>query len=469
MKETHTASPSKDSTQTLGQQMRRSPQLNSALDGLVEQVMSYSNRIQGIKGPDSALEAQAKKDIDALGDGRGRPLYYSYIGSGLGHGPYVELADGSVKLDLINGIGIHLLGHSHPRVLRAALGGALADIVQQGNLQPNQEYREYSEKLLSLARKNSRLRHVWLATCGTIANENALKMTRQKTKGARMIMTFKNAFAGRSTMMAEITDNPTFKVGLPDYNEVLRLPFYDPKAPKDQTLNAMKEHVAKFDGKIGCFVFEPMLGEGGFRAANHEFFVPLLDFCKAKGIPVWVDEIQTFSRTGNFFAFETLDFGKYVDVCTIAKTAQGGATFFTDELKPDAGLLGGTFSGTTPAMRAGLEILNIMDQEGYMGPNGKVMKIHKDFVGMLNELNETTCKGLLRDAGGMGLMVAVTPLDGTKDKQGALLKTLFKNGLICFGCGSNPYRIRFLLPAILSSADIAVAKKVIEKSVQELA
>jgi acetylornithine/N-succinyldiaminopimelate aminotransferase len=379
----------------------------------------------------------------------------------------VELEDGSVKLDLINGIGIHLFGHSHPRVTRAAIEGAMSDIVYQGNLQPNREYLEYSRQLAAIAGRNSRLRHVWLATCGTIANENALKMARQKTRG-RMIITFSHAFAGRSTMMAEITDNPNFKVGMPEYHEVLRLPFYDPKAPKDKTLNALKEHVAKHEKNVCCFVFEPMLGEGGYRAANHEFFVPLLDFCKSKNIPIWADEIQTFTRTGNFFAYETYDIGKYIDLCTIAKTAQNGATFYTEEMKPDAGLLGGTFSGGSSAMKAGLEILKMME-EGYLGPDGKVMKIHNEFVGMLNELNETSCKGLLQEAGGLGLMVAVTPFDGSKEKQLALLKTLFKNGLICFGCGSNPSRIRFLLPAVLESKDIAVAKGIIEKSVKELA
>jgi len=49
----------------------------------------------------------------------------------------------------------------------------------------------------------------------------------------------------------------------------------------------------------------------------------------------------------------------------------------------------------------------------------------------------------------------------------ALLKSLFNNGLICFGCGSDPYRARFLLPAVLTSKDIEVARKIIEKSVLE--
>lgn len=453
---------------TLGEELQSSGKVDSLLDNLVEQALVFSQRIQGVKPADPALEARAKKNIDSIGAVRSRPLYYNYIGSGVGKGPYVELNDGSVKLDLINGIGIHLFGHSHPRVIRATLKGALADVVQQGNLQPNMEYLEYSEKLGSLAAKNSRLKYTWLSTCGTMANENALKMARQKNRGARMVMTFKNAFAGRSTMMTEITDNPAFKVGMPDYNEILRLPFYD-KANPDKTLMAMKEHVAKHGKNIAVFAFEPMLGEGGYRAATHEFYVPLLEFCKANGIAVWADEIQTFTRTGNFFAFETLNIGKYVDLCTVAKTGQNGATMFTEEFKPDPGLLGGTFSGSTPALRAGLEIFKMLEEDGYMGPNGKVMQIHKEFVGMLNELNEGSCKGLLREAGGMGLMVAVTPLDGSKDKQGLLLKSLFKNGLICFGCGSDPYRIRFLLPAIITSADIQVAKKIIEKSVQELA
>lgn len=454
---------------TIGQELRKSSQVNSLLDNLVEQVLMHSRRIQGVKDADPALAEQAQKDIASVGTIRSRPLFYNYMGTGVGRGPYVELEDGSVKLDLINGIGIHLFGHSHPRVVRAALKGSLADALIQGNLQPNREYMEFSEKLLGLAKKNSRLNYVWLSTCGTMANENALKMARQKKRGTRMIMTFKNAFSGRSTMMTEMTDNPSFKVGLPDYNEVLRLPFYDPKGPKDKTLSVMKEHVAKHENNICCFAFEPMLGEGGYRAATHEFYVPLMEFCKEKGIPVWADEIQTFTRTGNAFAYETLGIGKYIDLCTIAKTAQNGATFFTEEFKPDAGLLGGTFSGSTPALTAGLEILNMLESDGYLGSNGKVMQIHNDFVGMLNELNTTTCKGLLQEAGGMGLMVAVTALDGTKDKQLALLKTLFKNGLICFGCGSDPYRIRFLIPAIVTKEDIQAAKKIIEKSVLELA
>jgi acetylornithine/N-succinyldiaminopimelate aminotransferase len=435
-------------------------------------VRSAGQKLEGIRPPAKEHAESYKKMLGDVAQYRGRPLFYNYIGSGLGNGPYVELEDGSVKLDLINGIGVHILGHSHPAVVRGALKGAAADIVMQGNLQPNREYLEMEAKLSDLASRRSPLTHVWFATCGTIANENALKMCRQKRNGAPLVVAFSNAFAGRSTMMSELTDNPAYKVGQPRYNEILRLPFINHKADaksKEGALNVLKEYVAKHENNIGCFTFEPMQGEGGYRYPSRDFLVPLLEFCKEHGIPVWADEVQTFCRTGNFFAFETFDIGKYIDVCTIAKTAQAGATLFTPEMKPDAGLLGGTFSGSSAALSAGLAGLNELDNGSYMGAEGKISKISKAFIAMLRDLEHGSCKGMIDDADGLGLMVAFTPFDGSKEKQLAVAKKFFENGLMAFGCGHDPYRIRFLIPAVLEEKHIQVARSVIEKSLQELA
>ncbi len=460
-----------------GHELESSPLIQEKIKSLLTEVQAVSAHIKTVKPPERELETKSKAQIEAVNASRGRPLFYNYIGTGAGRGPYVELEDGSIKLDLINGIGIHIMGHSHPKVLEASVRGAIQDIVNQGHLQSNREYGALSEKLISLASRNSRMKHCWLSTCGTIANENALKISRQKNTPARMIVTFKDAFAGRSTMMAEVTDNPAFKEGLPTYDEVLRIPFcnkFDDKmckisCGKEKSLNALKEHVARHEKNISAFVFEPMLGEGGYRVACREFFEPLLRFCKEKNIAVWADEIQTFTRTGQFFAYETFGLGQYIDICTVAKTAQVGATLYTEEYNPKPGLIAGTFAGSTAALSSGLEILNTLDDGKTMGPEGKIQQIHKSFVGMLNRLNEGSCKGLLRDAGGLGLMVAVTPLDGSKEKQIELLKTLFKNGLIAFGCGRDPYRLRFLIPVVMEQQDIELAGQIIEKSVLELA
>lgn len=452
----------------VGHQIQQSEKVKKLIKELVEEVTSLNTEVGGIRAPLPEFQESAKQKIDSTGLLRGRPLHYKYIGTGAGRGPYVELEDGSIKLDLINGIGIHLMGHSHPRVMAAAVRGSLADILTQGNLQPNNEYRLFTEKILKIAAKKSNLKHAWIATCGTMANENALKIARQKNSPARFVMGFKDAFAGRSTLMAEVTDNPAYRQGLPEYHEVLRVPFYDKHDPRsaEKSLTVMKEHVAKHEGNIALFGFEPMLGEGGYQAAPREFFIPMLEFCKSKNIAIWTDEVQTFTRTGEYFAFETLDIGKYIDICTIAKTAQVGATLYTEEYNPKPGLIAGTFSGSTPSLMAGMEMIDMLS-EGFLGPQGRIMQIHKRFIDGINRMNETTCKGIAQDAGGLGLMIAFTPHDGKKESVNAFLNKLFENGVMAFPCGKDPVRARFLIPAIIQDPDIDIALQVIEKTLLE--
>lgn len=452
----------------VGKKIDHDPVVEGLVKDLVDEVMVINSSIQTIQPPKTELIDQAKKQIDYVGQLRGRPLYHNYLGTGAGQGVYVELVDGSVKMDLINGIGIHIMGHSHPRIMKAAVRGALSDVVMQGNLQPNAEYLKLTEKLVQIARRKSRIKHAWFSTCGTMANENAVKIARQKNSPAKMIVAMKNAFAGRSTMMAEVTDNAAYKQGLPEYHEVLRIPNYDKKDPRstETALRVLKEHAAKYEKNLATFVFEPMLGEGGFNPVPREFYVPLLEFCQQQKIAVWADEVQTFARTGEFFAFETMELGEYIDIATIAKTVQLGATLYTEEYNPKPGLIAGTFSGGSSSMTAGLEILEMLE-EGYIGPHGRIQQIHKSFVSGLNHLNETSCKGLLSDAGGMGLMIAFTPFEGKKEQVELFIKKLFKNGIIAFSCGKDPVRIRFLVPAIIQDADIDLALKVIEKTVLE--
>lgn len=452
-----------------GQQIAESEKVQKLVKELVAEVQNINSGIHTISSPKPELAEHGKKWIDQAGAFRGRPLHYPYVGSGSGRGVYVELEDGSIKMDLINGIGIHLFGHGHPRVMEAAVKGALADVVNQGNLEPNKEYIQFTQKLVSLASKTSKIKYAWFSTCGTMANENAVKISRQKNSPARMIVAFKNAFAGRSTMMAEVTDNPAYKVGLPEYHEILRIPWYDKNDPRsgEKTLNALKEHAAKHPGNICCFGFEPMLGEGGYMPANREFFLPLLQFCRENKIANWADEVQTFTRTGELFAFETLGLGEYIDIVTIAKTAQVGATLYTEEYNPKPGLIAGTFSGATVAMATGMAMIDILTQEGYLGPKGRIIEIHNRFVGGLRKLSETTCKGKVQDAGGMGLMVAFTPFEGKKEQVDVFLKKLFANGVIAFPCGKDPLRARFLIPAVIQNEDIDLALQVIEKTILE--
>jgi len=70
------------------------------------------------------------------------------MASGRGHGPFVEMIDGSIKYDLINAIGVNLLGHSHPIYIKSNLEAATSDTMMTGNLLSYQEPYELSKVLL---------------------------------------------------------------------------------------------------------------------------------------------------------------------------------------------------------------------------------------------------------------------------------------------------------------------------------
>ena len=437
--------------------------INSLINSLAKQVLEEGSKL---KAPSPPLKEKQEdynsfmKQIETL---RGRPLFYPYIGSGLGRGALVQLLDGSVKIDLISGVGVHILGHSHPAVLQAALLGATENIVMQGHLQNNLIYKQFLEKIVGLASKNSRLKQGWISPSGSMANENGLKIVRQKKQGARLLMAFERAFAGRTTMMAEVTDNPKFKEGLPSYNEILRIPFC-PEDP-NKALNVLKSHYEKHKQEIAGFMVEFMQGDGGYYRAGREFFLPLFEFCKEKGIAIWADEVQTFARSGEFFAYETLNLGDYVDVCTIGKSLQTSVTLYTEEYNPKPGLVSGTFAGSSSSLHAGLAILNTLDA-GYMGSAGKISKIHKRFTEDLKELEK---EGLLSDIEGWGLMIGVTPFNNELSFMKKLLQKLFEKGLILFSCGrGEALRLRFLIPADVEDDILKQALKILRETLLEL-
>ena len=251
------------------------------IDQLIAQIQKKSAHLTEPKAPDKSKKEEYSRFLKSIAELRGRPLYYPYLSSGLGHGPLVQLLDGSVKLDFVCGIGPHILGHSHPGLIQSALQGALEDTVMQGHLLMSPIYLKVLKKLIEIAGKNSDLSHAWLTPSGTMANENALKVIRQKKQGARKILAFERAFAGRSLMMCEITDNPSVKQGLPSYNEVLRVPFC-PDNP-NKALQTLKQHWEAENENLACFIMELMQGDGGYFSSRAEFLCPSFRVLQKQG------------------------------------------------------------------------------------------------------------------------------------------------------------------------------------------
>ena len=326
---------------TEAQGLLESARFLAAKKELLAAIAESSARVRRIKTTSSSPEARDEFQslLQEFTRNRGPELFYPFLASGLGSGPYVELVDGSVKLDLITGIGVNLFGHTHPALMAEMIDALPADIMQ-GNLEPGQEAPALLKALLSRVgrEKGSRLSQGWITTCGTMANEIALKIIRQKKAPATRVFAFKDCFCGRSTAMQEITDNAGYRQGQPVYGEVHHLSFYSSVLGLEKsvalTLGEMREQLKRYPGKFCAIMMEPVQGEGGFTVAPREWYVRVLDEARKAGLAVWLDEIQTFARTGELFAYQAFQLHEYVDVVTLAKPLQAAAVLYAEDFNP---------------------------------------------------------------------------------------------------------------------------------------
>ncbi|MEK6578081.1 MAG: aminotransferase class III-fold pyridoxal phosphate-dependent enzyme [Bdellovibrionota bacterium] len=434
----------------MSQSLIASARFRAARDELILAITQASSSIAQIKPApkDSALRENYLKSIQEFSQERGRDLFFPFLASGLGSGSLIELADGSVKYDMITGIGVNFFGHSHPELMAEVITAIPADIMQ-GNLEPGVEAKELIHAMLSRVGKGSRLKHGWLMCSGTMVNEVALKIIRQKKAPATKILAFKDCFAGRSTAMQEITDNAKYREGQPTYGEVSYLSFYDSALglalSLEKTLGEMKAHLSQSPGLYAALMMELVQGEGGFRSAPREFYVKIFEEAKRAGLAIWLDEIQTFGRTGELFAYQKMKLNEFIDVVTIGKMLQACMVLFASEFNPKPGLVAGTFSGNTGTLRAAKKTLELLDR-GFLGPEGRIELLANRFVTRLEGLASGLCKGKISEIRSYGGMIGFIPLQGTMDDAKKMLMKLFDLGVIAFYCGHGPILIRLLPP-----------------------
>lgn len=398
---------------------------------------------------------------------RGFPLYYPYIGSGIGNGSLVELADGSIKYDLISGIGACYFGHSDPNIAMKAVDAAMTNCVMQGNLQQNADSIELSALLCKL----SGLDHCFLTTSGAMACENSLKIAFQKRHPACRILAFENGFSGRTCLLSEISDKPANREGLPTVYNVDYIPFFDHRNPEksiEHSVSVLKALIARYPNQHAVMCLELVQGEGGFWTGSEAFFKSIIAVLKEHNIIVWVDEVQTFLRLDHCFAFQHYNLSPLVDIVTIGKALQACATLFTHEMLPRPGLLSQTFTASTAAIQVGTYILEEAIKRHYFGHDGKIMHIHKLFVEAFTKLMEKFGPKVIQGPFGIGAMVACTLFEGDLKKTKDFLQRLFANGVIAFIAGKAPARVRFLPPiGALEPHEIEPIMQIFEKTLLE--
>jgi 4-aminobutyrate aminotransferase-like enzyme len=419
--------------------------------------------ITGMKPADPALKAFYSAALKEFADLRGMPLRYPYIGSGRGNGVFVELLDGSVKYDFISGIGVYAMGHCNPDLAAASMDAALSNTLIQGNLQQNSD----SLELHRLLRDSSQLPHSILSTSGAMAVENALKLAFQKKAPAQRVLAFEHCFAGRTLALSQMTDKPAFRDGLPPTITVDYIPFFNQERPEESIQHAeavLRSYLSRYPKGYAAMVFELVQGEGGIYSGSEVFFKTLMRVLKEFNVAIIVDEVQTFGRTPQLFAFQHFQLQEYVDICTIGKLSLVCATLFKSEYIPRPGLISQTFTSTTAAIRSAIVIIQMLLKGGFYGANGRVEKLYQRFLNQFTAIEKRN-PTLIRGPYGIGGMLAFTPYNGDNNRVMRFSDSLFEAGVISFTAGGNPTRVRLLPPfGVMTEDDIDQVCMIIEKT-----
>jgi putrescine aminotransferase len=225
-------------------------------------------------------------------------------------GVYLYGPNGKKYIDLISGISVSNIGHRHPRVIEAIkdqLDKYMHLIVYGEFIQSPQV--KLAELLTSNLPEN--LNNVYFVNSGSEAVEGALKLSKRYTQRTGII-SFKNAYHGSShgalSVMGDERMKNAFRPLLPD---VRILEFNN------------IEMLNQISTKTACVIVEPVQGEAGAIVPDSEFLQELRDICKAKGVLLIFDEIQSgFGRTGSLWAFE--QFEVIPDILLLAKGMGGG-------------------------------------------------------------------------------------------------------------------------------------------------
>lgn len=437
---------------------------------LFSKILLEQQKYMAVKGPDEDKKNMNESVLTEYEQLKGRGFFFNYVSSGKGHGPFTELVDGSVKYDLIGAIGPNLVGHSHPLYIKAHLEAATNDVMMCGNLLTHKEAYNLTKELVDSV-KGSRLKHFWFSGSGSFANDTALKMLWQKKDPAHRLIAFEKAFAGRSIATQDITYNADYRQGQPQTIQVDHVPHFDQNDPEnslENTLNALKELVKKNKDQYCAIMLELIQGEAGFVYGTKEYYEGVFKWAKENNLYIWVDEVQSFARTTELYAFQMFGLEEYVDIVTIGKALQACGTFFTEELNPKPGLVAGTFNGSIASLNAGQKIVHYLREGNFYGKDGRMKYLEEQFLNRLRVMAKGPLKGKIGYSGGVGTMISFEVGDSSKDTTIKFIKKLYDNGILSFMAGKEPTRVRFLVPTCLSDEHIEEIFRIIDKTANEV-
>jgi acetylornithine aminotransferase len=365
---------------------------------------------------------------------------YGRLPVALSHGKGLRVWDtnGKSYIDGLAGIAVNTLGHAHPK-LTPALQDQIGKMIHSCNYYhiPNQE--ALAAKLVEL----SGLTNVFFCSTGLEANEAALKLARKfgHSKGIEKpeIVVYEKSFHGRSLATLAATGNDKIKEGFgPMMEGFVRVPVNDIEALKKATVG---------NPNVAAVFMETIQGEGGVQPMRIEYMQAVRQLCDEQDWLMMVDEVQCgMGRTGKWFAHQWA--GILPDVMPLAKGLGSGVPVGAVVAGPKAASIfqpgnhGTTFGGNPLAMRAGVETIRIMEEDGLLENATRVGNHLRSAL----EKNLSHLQGV-KEIRGQGLMLVIE----LEKPCGVIMNRALEAGLLLSVTADTV--IRLVPPLIITAAE----------------
>jgi len=352
-----------------------------------------------------------------------------------GEGRFVYDRDNNQYLDFMQGHGVGILGHNNAEWIKAVDQQMREITICTPSLQ-NSTRDKLVERLGEIL--PDELNSVFLCNSGTESVEAAIKLARKHT-GKSKVIAMKKGFHGRTLGSLALTWKPTYRKGFEPFSETVHVRFND--------IENLRENI---DDKVAAIIIEPIQGEGGLDVADKSYLEEVRRICLERDILLIFDEVQTFLRTGRYFAFEHFDV--VPDILCISKGLGNGfpigAMIARENIMDSFGMLGhgSTFGGNPLACSAALATLNIIRNQNLIQNSEETATYFRQRLQEEFGNNEK-----VRDFVGLGLMLGID----LKEKVTPYIKSAMEQNFLVLPAGLTV--LRMLPPINLTKEEVDLA------------
>lgn len=347
-----------------------------------------------------------------------------------GEGVYLFTKDGKKYLDFFSGLAVNALGYGNPKLINA-IENQIKKYIHLSNYYLNEPQIELAERLV----KYSGLSKVFFSNSGTEAIEASLKLIRKKFGANKKIISFANAFHGRTYASLSLGGKEKYKKYFsPLLENIIQLEFND--------ISQLENNV---DENTAAVYIEIIQGEGGVRIASKPFVKKLIEQKNELGFALVTDEVQSgIGRTGKPFAFNHFDVEP--DLIIVAKSIGGGlplGALITNKNYSEVfqtGDHGSTFGGNPVVCAAGLVVINEIFENGLIN---NVETLGNYFISKSNQIQKKY-SDIIKEVRGFGFMIGVELNNNCSD----FVKSFRENGILVNCTSENVIRI---LPPLIST------------------